>query len=40
MVDDGLFERFARPDVVLGQHVGPLPAGMIGYAQRAGHGRG
>ncbi|MFD4775043.1 amidohydrolase, partial [Streptomyces sp. NPDC058427] len=31
MVDDGLFERFPRPDIVLGQHVGPLPAGMIGY---------
>lgn len=30
MVDDGLFERFARPDVVLGQHVAPLPAGVIG----------
>lgn len=32
MVDDGLFERFPRPDVVLGQHVAPLPAGKI-----AGH---
>jgi amidohydrolase len=30
MVADGLFERFDRPDVVLGQHVAPLPAGMIG----------
>jgi hippurate hydrolase len=30
MVKDGLFERFGRPDVVLGQHVGPLPAGVIG----------
>ena len=30
MVDDGLFERFGTPDVVLGQHVAPLPAGMIG----------
>ncbi len=29
MVDDGLFERFGRPDVVLGQHVAPLPAGML-----------
>jgi amidohydrolase len=29
MVDDGLFDRFGRPDVVLGQHVGPLPAGML-----------
>jgi len=32
MVDDGLFDRFPRPDVVLGQHVAPLPAGVI-----AGH---
>ncbi|RVW08280.1 amidohydrolase [Prescottella agglutinans] len=32
MVDDGLFDRFPRPDVVLGQHVAPLPAGKI-----AGH---
>lgn len=30
MVDDGLFERFGMPDVVLGQHVAPLPAGTIG----------
>ncbi|PTR31674.1 hippurate hydrolase [Rhodococcus sp. OK519] len=29
MVDDGLFERFGSPDVVLGQHVAPLPAGML-----------
>ncbi|MCX5536313.1 amidohydrolase [Streptomyces sp. NBC_00006] len=31
MVDDGLFERFPTPEVVLGQHVGPLPAGFIGH---------
>lgn len=30
MVDDGLFERFGRPDVVLGQHVAPIPAGLLG----------
>ncbi|WP_029136772.1 amidohydrolase [Nakamurella lactea] len=30
MIDDGLFDRFGRPDVVLGQHVAPLPAGFIG----------
>jgi hippurate hydrolase len=30
MVDDGLYQRVPRPDVVLGQHVAPLPAGMIG----------
>lgn len=30
MIADGLYERFGRPDVVLGQHVAPLPAGFIG----------
>ncbi len=30
MIDDGLIERFGRPVVVLGQHVGPLLAGAIG----------
>jgi amidohydrolase len=30
MVADGLFDRFWRPSVVLGQHVAPLPAGMLG----------
>ncbi|KHK97132.1 amidohydrolase [Microbacterium mangrovi] len=30
MLDDGLFDRFPRPDVVLGQHLTPLPAGWIG----------
>ncbi|MBB5868443.1 hippurate hydrolase [Allocatelliglobosispora scoriae] len=30
MIDDGLFERFGRPDIVLGQHVAPAPAGMLG----------
>jgi amidohydrolase len=34
MIDDGLFERFPKPDVVLGQHVMPSPAGVIG--SRAG----
>lgn len=29
MVDDGLFTRFPTPDVILGQHVAPLPAGKI-----------
>ena len=29
MVADGLVDRVPRPDVVLGQHVGPLPAGVI-----------
>lgn len=30
MVEDGLFDRFGKPDVVLGQHVTPMPAGMAG----------
>lgn len=30
MVADGFFDRFGRPDVVLGQHVAPIPAGVIG----------
>ena len=29
MLDDGLFERFGVPDVVLGQHVASLPAGFL-----------
>jgi amidohydrolase len=29
MVDDGLYEKVPKPDVVLGQHVAPLPAGKI-----------
>ena len=30
MIDDGLFNAFPKPDVVLGQHVMVGPAGMIG----------
>ncbi|MFD4634494.1 amidohydrolase [Streptomyces sp. NPDC058284] len=30
MIGDRFYERFGTPDVVLGQHVAPLPAGMIG----------
>jgi hippurate hydrolase len=30
MIDDGLFDRFPKPDVILGQHVMPAPAGSIG----------
>jgi amidohydrolase len=30
MIDERLFERFGQPTVVLGQHVTPLPAGVIG----------
>ncbi len=29
MIDDGLFKRFPKPDIVLGQHVMSLPAGII-----------
>jgi len=31
MIDDGLFDRFPKPEVILGQHVMPGPAGAIGY---------
>ncbi|MGN6591304.1 MAG: amidohydrolase [Terriglobales bacterium] len=34
MIDDGLFQRFPKPEVILGQHVMPLPAGALGW--RAG----
>jgi amidohydrolase len=30
MLDDGLYRRFPVPDIVLGQHVMPLPAGVLG----------
>jgi amidohydrolase len=30
MIDDGLYDRFGVPAVVLGQHVSPLPAGLLG----------
>jgi amidohydrolase len=29
MIDDGLFRRFPKPEVVLGQHVMSLPAGVV-----------
>lgn len=34
MLDDGFLDRFPRPDVCLGQHVAPFPAGLFGL--RAG----
>ena len=51
MLDDGLYERFPVPGIVLGQHVMPLPAGVLaihgGAAMAAGdalrivlHGQG
>ncbi|MGH3244968.1 MAG: peptidase dimerization domain-containing protein, partial [Trebonia sp.] len=40
MLADGLYERFPVPDIVLGQHVMPLPAGVLaihgGAAMAAG----
>ncbi|WP_067473628.1 amidohydrolase [Actinomadura hibisca] len=30
MIDDGLYDRFGTPAVVLGQHVAPIPAGVLG----------
>jgi hippurate hydrolase len=30
MLDDGFYDRFPEPVVVLGQHVAPIPAGVIG----------
>ncbi|MET0974193.1 MAG: amidohydrolase [Leifsonia sp.] len=30
MIEDGLFDRIPQPDVVLGQHLNPLPAGIVG----------
>ena len=30
MIDDGLFKRFPKPDVILGQHVMCMPAGVVG----------
>ena len=34
MIDDGLFERFPKPDVVLGQHVMVGPAGTVAKPPR------
>jgi hippurate hydrolase len=34
MIDDGLFKRFPKPDVILGQHVMVGPSGTV--AGRAG----
>ncbi|MEU6317339.1 amidohydrolase [Streptomyces sp. NPDC047009] len=32
MVTDGLYERFPRPDVLLGQHAAPGPAGLYAHS--------
>jgi hippurate hydrolase len=31
MIDDGLFKRFPKPDIVLGQHVMSLPSGNLDW---------
>jgi amidohydrolase len=31
MIDDGLFDRFPKPEVILGQHVMPAPSGEVSY---------
>ena len=31
MIADGMVKRFPKPDVTLGQHVMPLPAGRVGW---------
>jgi hippurate hydrolase len=31
LLDDGLYARFPRPDVVLAQHVAPLPCGVVAH---------
>ncbi len=38
MIADGVLDAFPKPDVVLGQHLTPLPAGTIGV--RPGHADG
>lgn len=35
MLDDGLFERFGVPDVILAQHVAPLPCGVVAHGPGA-----
>jgi hippurate hydrolase len=35
LLADGLFARCGRPDVLLAQHLGPFPAGMVAHAGRS-----
>ena len=37
MIEDGLFKRFPKPDVVLGQHVMVGPAGTVAGSSGADH---
>jgi amidohydrolase len=30
LIEDGFLDRFPRPEICLGQHVGPAPAGLVG----------
>lgn len=39
MIDDGLFKRFPKPHVVLGQHVMSMPAGVIAGRPRGNNVR-
>jgi hippurate hydrolase len=33
MLADGLYSRFAKPDIALGQHVAPFPAGLVSHGK-------
>jgi len=35
LLDDGLYDRFGRPDLLLAQHAAPLPAGMVAHGAGA-----
>ncbi|MEV7022454.1 amidohydrolase [Kitasatospora sp. NPDC093558] len=35
LLDDGLYDRFPRPDAVLAQHVAPLPCGVVAHGPGA-----
>ncbi|WP_437112942.1 amidohydrolase [Streptomyces syringium] len=35
MLEDGLYDRFGRPDAVLAQHTAPFPAGMVAHGTGA-----
>ncbi|WDV31623.1 M20/M25/M40 family metallo-hydrolase [Streptomyces sp. AD16] len=32
LAEDGLYDRFGRPDAILAQHAAPLPAGTVAHA--------
>lgn len=35
LLEDGLYDRFGRPDLLLAQHAAPLPAGMVAHGAGA-----